>query len=165
VGGWLLFITATNTLTLRVDLDTTDVNASHATTVRDSVWRHVAACYNDATKKGRVAVNGVWGTASTGAGNYISDTANALMLARLSTTASWYLTGGLAWVRVSNNDRFDAAGGASFSPPAKCTPPAADANTVELWALDEGAGSTAAASVTPPTNNGTITNGTWAACT
>ena len=63
-------------------------------------------------------------------------------------------------MRISSNDRFDAATPTDFEPPSRTAYPLTDANTVALWYFNEGTG-TALADSSANTNTGTINNGTW----
>lgn len=131
-----------------------------------NTWAHVCATY-DATgdRKVYLAVDGIWRTGYTfqvaGEGPVISDASDNLLIGVFSDMGGG-LDGDMGWFRISNNLRWTP--GVNFTPPSRTIPPPLDANTVELWALDEGAGAVAAASVNAA-NNGAITDGVWAVAT
>jgi hypothetical protein len=154
--GWQFGATNADQLRLLVGLDTTDAQAVTSVS-RDGKWHHVVGHYNDATKTARVASDGVWGSANVGAGAYSTDAAQNFRIGRHSAFSSQFFNGAIGWVAYSNSDRYSA--GTDFIPPRQ--PPATDGNHVEMWHLDEGTGATAAAQVTTPGNDGTISNGTW----
>ena len=70
------------------------------------------------------------------------------------------MNGSIGWFRVSDNDRYDGATPTNFTAPERTAVPDVDGNTVGLWAVDEGAGTTVADS-SGNSNNGTLSNGTW----
>jgi hypothetical protein len=76
--GWLLEYDEPNErLVWRVALVTTDMTAYSDTgsLPMDGKWHHFSAYWGAASKSGQVAVDGAWGTANVGVGNYISDAA------------------------------------------------------------------------------------------
>lgn len=130
--------------------------------VQDGTWNHVAMYYNDAgDRKVYLAINGTWlpsyATQTAGDGAVNTDISEDLIIGKSVTADA--IDGYIGWVRISDNDRYSH--GTDFTPPPRTRPPSIDANTVEQWNLDEGSGSSAAAQVTTPTNDGTITDGTW----
>lgn len=123
----------------------------------DGLWHHFVATYIDATKTGRVAVGAVWQPADVGVGAYVADAVDDF---QMGVVPNPYL-GDIAWIRVSDNDRFGAATGAVITIPARCPVPAIDGNVTEQWNIDEGSGLVTAASVNSPVNDGAITDATW----
>jgi hypothetical protein len=161
-SGWSLYYAeGSNSWTFRVELDTTNVVAFWNTdvVVADGKLHHIAAYYNDATKQGRIAHDGRWDIVSVGVGAYTSDAATDVFIGRRSNTA-WPLYGAIAWLEVWDNDHLGA--GTDFIPPRAPTA-AGPGNLIETWWADEGTGATAAAQVTSPANDGTISNGSWSA--
>lgn len=154
-GGWSFYLN-NGVLYGYVDLVGTNVQAFAGSGLGDGKWHHCVFHYNDATKTGRCAVDGVWGSANVGAGVYVADAAFNLEIGRLTNLSS-YLEGAIGWLRLSDNDRHTA--GTDFVPPR--AKPANDGNTPEKWGLADGSGATAVADVTSPGNDGTIANGTW----
>jgi len=154
--GWLLQILAAGSLQFYIALATTSVTANPGLAIiSDGKWHHVVGHYNDTTKSGQVAIDGVWGSAVVGAGAYISDAGQDLVMGRRSSGATTnYLNGSLGWINIHNDAHYTP--GTNFLPPR--TPPAPD---VEEWLLNEGTGVVATAQVTTPGNDGTITAGTW----
>ena len=88
-------------------------------------------------------------------GTVLDDSAFSLVLGNVINPFS--MLGRMGWARISDSVRYTT----SFTPIARDAPPASDANTIEPWNLDEGSGTTAAAQVASPTNDGTIANGSW----
>jgi outer membrane biosynthesis protein TonB len=106
-------------------------------------WYHVAATYGGG--QARVFVNGI-GSAAGGVGTTLTQ-GPALRFANL--TGYPRFGGALDDIRLSNVVRYTA----NFTPPNAL--PAADANTIDQWPINEGSGQTifdAAA----PANNGTL---------
>ena len=163
-AGWLVWIpVAGTTLQLRVDL-ATDVQATYDITALsgDNKWHYYRAYYNDATKTGRISVDGVWGAANVGAGAWVSDAALNLRIGSRYDGAIYPWSGALGWQRLSNNDRGGGAAGTDFIAPRIL--PGVDGNTIEQWTFNEGTGAgpnTLIAQVTTPANDGDLQNGTW----
>jgi hypothetical protein len=159
-SGWGMYIGAGGQVTGYVVLDDTPAQAEADTTVsiRDGKLHHCLLSYNDTTKSLQMAVDGRWGAADVGIGNYVSEAASNLEMGRL-TNLSAYMDGGMAWVAI-----WDAA---QYTPGTDFVPlrayPAPGGNLVECWPMDEGTGATCAATVTSPANDGTITSGDWRA--
>jgi hypothetical protein len=155
--GWHLYFYNDGTLRLGVrgatGLGQAQIDASAI--YNDGKWHYAAGYYNDTTKSVRVSLDGVWdSTGAVAVGAYVSDAAQDLIFGQ--NGALRWLPGATAWCEISDNNRHSA--GSGFTPPRV---PYADGNTVEYWLMNEGAGATAAASVTTPGNDGTISNGTW----
>jgi len=131
----------------------------------DGDWHHLVVVFDDAgDRTPHIAVDGEWITPSAstaGVGAVVSGAAYDLIIGDRVGTGSSAPDGLIAWARISNNDRYDAATPTNFTPPAKDVPPEIDANTVEQWNFNEGSGSNTAAEVSSPTNDGTITDCTW----
>jgi len=155
--GWVVYVGVDGQLYGYVPLATDNMQCTVAVDIGDGKWHYFAFHYDDTTKTGTISVDGVWGASDTGIGAYQSDAASDLEMGRLTALSSFW-DGGIAWIEISDNDRHTA--GTDFIPPRA---PYADGNTVEYWLMDEGTGATAAASVTSPNNDGTITNGSWSA--
>lgn len=154
--GWHIYTTGVGTVRIYVNHATSEAAAEAACSA--NAWAHFAGFYDQSAKKGRVAINGVWGTlGALCVGAYVSETADSLMF---GSTALGKFNGRMGWMRLSNNDRYNGAAGDSFSPPSRRVTPALDANTVGLWPINEGTGSTAD-DISTNNNNGTIANGVW----
>lgn len=165
--GWSLIRTSSPTINFTVYYDTTSAvrNVSFSSAgVSLGSWIHVAGFYDASANKTSIAVNGKWlNTAGTdGVGSPVSDAGYDLYISRRCDGAYWQLNGAMAWLRISNNDRFGGAAGTNFTPPSRTNPPLDDANTISLWRMEEGAGSTVADS-NANGNDGTIYNGSWLA--
>lgn len=165
-NGWALWTDNGDKLVLTVAGVTSAASGTSTAAIRGNGWHHFAGHFNDAgDRKPRIAIDGIWAVAGAAVnGAVIADAANSLIFGRRVDAAANYLLGSLAWVRISNNDRFGIGANFAANVPARCAAPAVDANTIELWTMNEGAGATAAASVTSPTNDGAITGATWAVC-
>lgn len=156
LGGWNITLASNDRLQANIDLVTTDsAPYSLATPTRDGKWHHGVLSYNDTTRGGYVALDGVWGAVSTGVGNYQTDVANSLYMGRRSTAAANYHLGAIGWSRIWNAAHYTP--GTDFIPPRTFS----SVGSVEAWAANEGTGATLTASITAPANNGTLTNCTW----
>lgn len=116
---------------------------THPTVLQSGVWHHVAATYGSSSI--RTFVNGQASTASA-AGATLTQGPLLQMGAFANYPA---FAGALDDVRISNVVRYTG----NFTTPT--TPHAVDANTVDLWRFNEGAGQTAADSAGTP-NNATL---------
>lgn len=133
----------------------------------DSTWHHVLMCYDEtgagtpAARTIYLAIDGVWVSSyvaqTPSIGNYTSDAAINLTIGNDPTLASTF-EGLIGWVRISDNIRYDPAGG-NFTPELRCSLPTIDANVV-LQVIYEGFGiSTYDRSGND--NDGTITGADW----
>lgn len=153
-SGWGLYISSSNLITARVYCATTSAAITY-TIVRDGKWHHASMSFNDAgDRKVRLFYDGILvGTSSAGVGAILADNVSSLIIGNSSTSTK----GNIGWIRISDSDRY---GTSNFIPPARNNPPANDANTVRLFKLNEGTGTTI---VDYSTNaqNATLANGTW----
>lgn len=158
-NGWDLSFDGNSRIRLIVYADDSYKASTKVVTIGG--WLHVAGFWDVSAGKSRVSANGAWTNWSDAlAPAYVGDAALNLKIGNLHGGA-WDFTGHIGWIRISNSDRYSAATGIGFTPPPRYPPPAVDANTIEQWNLDDGTGSTAAAQVSSPTNDGTITNAVW----
>jgi len=130
----------------------------HVDSFHDGKWHLVTLYYDDTgDRKIYLAVDGKWAASYTtqiaGVGLYDGDASDDLTIGRVS---GWFWEGAITWVEISDNDRHSH--GTDFIPPRTIYN---DGNTIEAWLIDEGTGATAAAQVTSPGNDGTITDGSW----
>lgn len=123
-------------------------------------WHHVAGTYNNGGDKVmRLWVDGALaGSSAPATGVWTTDAANDLRIAVQSSSLERWWDGKIGWLRISNTVRYSSA----FTPIARCSPPATDANTLALWRLTEGAGDPQDASGNA--NHLTLTDGVWSAC-
>lgn len=146
-----------NRVDYQIHTDGTTINGN--TTVAglsDKAWHHVAYVYdNGGDRRLRVYVDGTLVVTTAAATGTIDSDASDNLLIGSAPGSSSFMGGAIGWVRISNSTRYSS----TFTPPSRTSPPATDANTVEQWNLDEGTGTTAAAQVSTPTNDGTITAG------
>jgi hypothetical protein len=152
--GWELRVHVGN-MRVMIAFDTTAIGFNSSIAHSLSTWFHAAFTYDAATKTATVWINGQNGGSGVGVGSYVSDAPDNLNTAYGGVLNRHH--GNIGWVRLSNVKRYTGA----FTPPARDAPPAVDGNTVEQWNMDEGEGTTAAAQVTSPTNDATITGATW----
>jgi hypothetical protein len=158
-SGWRLEIGSSGDLVGRVAAATSSATSygNSGGAIPDGRWHHIVMYFNDAgDRKIYLALDGVWETYSA------QSAANGLIVSDIGTNlgiggvAGAFMSGSIGWVAIHNNDRYNH--GTNFTPPIA---PTHDANTVEIWYLNEGTGTTAAAHVNTPTLDGTITAGTW----
>jgi hypothetical protein len=116
-------------------------------------WTHVAFVYGQSTRT--IFVDGVVGATSNVGGNP-SNSDGPIHIGGIFRDGTWSepLRGFIADVRVSDNERYSA----TFTPEKQL---ASDANTMGLWKLDEGSGTTVADG-SGNDNTGTISGATWA---
>lgn len=138
-------------------------------TIEDPVlgqWQHLAIVFNtDGDGCIYVAMDGVWcayNVQIAGSGSYYSDAGIDLTIASGNGFGpNPFMQMDVQWLRISSGARFPV--GVPFTPPDRCAPPAVDGTTLELWAMDEGAGAVTAASVVPA-NQGAMTDCVWQEC-
>lgn len=119
-----------------------------------NLWTHFAVDWNSAALRFNIFFNGTANQTSAAAvGSYVSDVGDNFLIPYVGNPYH----GLLGWVRLSSVRRYTA----NFTPPARYPPPAVDGDTVELWTVDQGAGSTLTASVNSPANDGAITGAAW----
>jgi len=127
----------------------------------DDTWVHLVIEWDVSEYTFYAAVDGAWKSVgpNTGSGDLGLDSDTDLRWG-----VDWYESFGnpspecdIAWVRFSNMLRWPT--GVGFTPEGE-TPPSQDGDTLEIWALNEGSGSTAAATINAG-NDGTLTNVTW----
>lgn len=159
-ANWRLNVGSTG-LAGFVDCATTDATTTSALAnlPMDNRWHHVVMVFDDAgDRKAWLAVDGIWvGTPVAGVGAVVSDAASNLYIGNNSAGSNTF-AGAIGWARISNNARYTP--GTNFIPPARTSPPANDANTVRLFAMNEGSGTTITDS-SSNAQNGTLSNGTW----
>lgn len=135
--------------------------------VPNNTWMHLTMIYNTADRKVYLAVDGEWCTYSSqdaSDGDLISDAGLNMLLGSIAQEGdpTYFLMGDISWVRISSGTRYTI--GVGFTPPSRCTAPAVNGTTTELWALDEGVGVTTAAEVNSPENDGVMTDCLWHDC-
>lgn len=155
-SGWV--VTMSGGLNTQISCATTSsvANYTNAALYSDNKWHHIALTFDDAgDRKARAFVDGVLvATGVAGVGAVVTDAANTLYIGNRSAGDRTF-SGKIGWCRLSNVVRYTA----NFVPPARTSPPAADANTIGQWNMTDGAGTTVA-----NTGAGTCT-GTATACT
>jgi hypothetical protein len=130
-------------------------------TPHDSAWHHIAMTFDDAgDRKVRIFIDG----AEPGAYDIQNVTGNGAVKSDAAFNGSigcgydgaYRMTGRVGWVRISNNVRYTVA----FTPIARNAPPASDANTIRLFKMDEGSGTTIN-DTSANAQDGTLTAGSW----
>lgn len=153
--GWGLYFNLTS-LRFLVGAETTSPSASAVFNL-DLKYHHVAATYDDAgDRKTRIFVDGIlFATAPAAAVGAVFDDADGNLLIGL-TPAAYFYKGSMGWIRISNNIRYTT----TFTPPSRFSYPDVDANTVRLFKLNEGTGTTII-DYSSNAQNATLANGTW----
>jgi hypothetical protein len=136
-AGWYLRWQA-NLLRTEIFCATTSPLAVKAFTPT-GVDHHIAITFDDAgDRKLRLFLDGGAPSVSGAAdGAIVSDAAANLLFGSLLGTSN-FLEGAMGWWRISNNIRYTDA----FTPPSRSVYPAVDANTVRLFKMNEGEGTT-----------------------
>jgi hypothetical protein len=146
-------------LQIVVYFETSNLNFISQSSYLDDTWHHVAFVYDDTTKSADIYVDGIevsYSSQSIGVGAYVSDALRALYFGSIDDNRYFY--GDIGWIRLSDVKRYTS----SFTPAGRSSPPEVDANTVEQWDADDGSGDTLTCEVNTPTNNGSMTDVTWA---
>jgi hypothetical protein len=155
-NGWMLQFNDAANAKILIPCATVTANAYFALP-SDNVFRHIAFTFDDAgTRKVRVFIGGVevsYLLQATGVGAVVSDAAGSLAIGGFSI---FFVAGAFGWVRISNAIRYTTP----FTPASLNTPPAADAQTVRLYKMNEGTG-TVITDSSPNAQNATLANGTW----
>lgn len=153
--GWNFSCTGGN-LVVSVKCATTEAAITHAFT-GDSKFHHFAFTFDDAgDRKLRLFTDGVLvATGNAGVGAIVADAADTLHIGSLLAGGSFF-TGFIGWIRISNIVRYTT----TFTPVSRFIYPDVDANTVRLFKLNEGTGTTITDS-SANAQNGTLANGTW----
>lgn len=119
------------------------------------VWKTVVVTYTDGTGNDpKIYIDGVESTiteASTPAGSAVSDASNNMIIGSTSTFVREF-DGDMDWIRFYNKELSEA----EIQDIATMS-----GSLVEAWELEENTGTTAGAEISSPTNDGTITSGTW----
>ena len=151
-AGWMIYQDSTSIRMAVVLADAFLIKAIPF--VGNSTWCHVLATYNDTTKIIRLAIDGIWGTASApGSGAYVSDAALDLRLGRASAGTDYYYSGAMGFVKIHDDAHYTP--GTTFVPHGRTNPPAAD--ELRQFNFTDGAGTTLTDATA--TANGTITMG------
>lgn len=156
-SGWWIRTVNGNQLQGALFCATTNANVTFANTLRtDKKWHHVALTFDDAgDRKTRVWVDGVLvGTSDAGTGAVVPDAGDILWIC--GTQYVGWLQGRGGWVRISNVVRYTT----TFVPQTRFIAPTVDANTVRLFKVNEGTGTTIT-DYSANAQNATLFNGTW----
>lgn len=157
-NGWGFRMTSA-TLTGVVNCATTHAASTRAQNFQDGTWHHFAMTFDDAgDRKVDIFVDGTeitYGTQVTGVGAVKDDSALGLYIGE-DFPSNWPFKGKIGWCRISNSVRYTG----TFTPAPRNSPPANDANTIRLFKMDEGTGTTINDSSTNA-QDGTLTNGSW----
>lgn len=156
VLGWFM---RGNTLSRIQSLVSTDaglISQSSSTSATTNEWRHYALTYNNAgDRKLRLYADGILVLISAAAsGTIVTDETIELTIGGYAAASFTNMKCG--WVRVSNSIRYSA----NFTPQSRYEYPAVDANTVRLFKMNEGSGTTII-DYSANAQNATLANGTW----
>jgi hypothetical protein len=159
-NSWIFRLVAGLGLRARVYCATTIADAYLSNTLfsPDNKWHHVVMVFDDAgDRKPYIAIDGIWQVASTtaGVGAVVDDAANSLTFGAMN---NFYFAGRIGWGRISSTVRYTPS--TDFTPPPRGICPAGDANTVRLFPMNEGTGTTIT-DLSSNAQNGTLSNGTW----
>jgi hypothetical protein len=147
--GWFIRVNTAGTISFAVYCATTDRVTTSVGTHNSNVWKYFRFSY-DTDRKPTIFVNGVQdGTPGATAGAVDSDAADKLYLGRSATS----LLGKHGWIRISNVVRTVI--------PSRFAPPAVDVNTLALWLVNEGTGTTLYDATTNDNDGTSLANGTW----
>jgi hypothetical protein len=162
--GWYIRIQDNQGIVANVDCATTDATSTLTTSEfsADGKWHHIVMFFNDAgDRKVYLAVDGNWADSyslqRTGVDAINSDAGHDMYIGNILSGAKTF-DGAIGWVRISDNDRYNAGGG-DFTPPR--AKPASDGNTVVLYHFDEGSGTTLDNEEGTPAYDAILSNGTW----
>jgi len=162
--GWYFAIKDRNALQAVINCATTSGAAQQVSgglSVGD--WHHVRMTWDDASYQyPRLWMGGTevaYGSTTNRVGAVVSGATLNLGIGARNTDWGLKFVGNMSWLRISNIVRNTV----NFTPPARCTPPVVDGNTVLLLKLLEGSGATAADS-SGNGNDAALTNVTWQPC-
>jgi hypothetical protein len=149
----------TSVVNVQVTCNTTTAVSTSNQTPHDSTWHHWAMTWDDAgTRLVRIFKDGTevsYATQTAGVDAIKSDAAfNGGIGTKYDASSSF--RGKIGWVRISNNLRYTG----TLTPTARKAPPATDGNTIRLFKMDEGAGTTIT-DASANAQNGTLANGSW----
>ena len=122
----------------------------------DGFWHHFAITFDDAgDRKIRFFVDGTLkSTGGAGVGAVVDDSSEDFTISARALNPK--LLGYVGWVRISDSIRYTT----SFTPPSRFIYPAVDANTVRLFKMNEGIG-TSVTDYSANAQNGTLETVTW----
>ena len=141
LGGYLITLGGSATrINVQMDFLTTDISDRvDSASGHTGAWHHYAFVWDDTAKIWTMFIDGVQEdtTIDVPVGAYQSDAALSLRIgAKYNGVLD--MTGYIGWQRISSIKRYTAG----FTPDARDAPPANDANTVRLFKVDEGSGTT-----------------------
>jgi hypothetical protein len=156
--GWALYKGgAGGVLVARVNCATTNAVFTSAVTINDSKWHHIAMTWDDAgDRKVYGWVDGALAGSSTAGVGIVNDDAGDDLYAGTWSESGLFWNGLIGAARISNVVRYTEA----FTPQSRIIPWTADANTVRLFKMDEGTGTTITDSSSNAAN-GLLVTGTW----
>lgn len=156
--GWLVRTNGDN-LTALINFATTDVSLDSGNALSSTTWFHWALTFVSSSGSAKLWLDGSEAASGTASGAYVPPTFYTDLI-WASAPSGWGLVGGIGWMRVSDTVRYTG----SFTPTARCSPPASDGNTLLLYRLTEGSGNPADSSSNG--NDGTLTgaSATWTVC-
>lgn len=160
-SGWSLSITADG-LKAVLAFDTTfaeSVSGSDEFSP-DGLWHHVAMTYDGTYDYPRIFVDGAevsYLSTQNKSGSYLIDSASNLLIGNRGDQARTW-DGGIGWVAIHSEILYTGA----YTVPSVGGPPQTAPDLLEVYAMNDGSGSTVEAFVNSPTDDATFTNGAWA---
>lgn len=155
--GWFFRVNDDGSVLAVLNYQTTSASRTAAAgTIEPGKLYHIAMTCTFATRTVQLWINGVDFGSNNGSGAVASDAAGNLNIGRRNNNSE-HFNGTILWVRLSDNVRYSAA----FNVPSAFVPPASDANTIAVWQLEEGAGTTADNAEGTAALDGTISGATW----
>lgn len=158
-AGWFFGFNTTG-LYVAIFCATTAAESERAKVLNDNIWHHIAMTYSNAgDRKIRIFLDGSepgsYVRQVAGVGAIVSDAATNCFIGA-AYGGYGFFTGKGGWARISNSIRYTSP----FTPISRLYPPANDANTIRLFKMDEGTGTTITDS-SSNAQNGTLANGSW----
>jgi hypothetical protein len=157
-SGWEMFISGAQLYGRAFCAGTNAATNTSNADIIGTGWHHVAMTFDDAgDRKVYLYIDGIAIAQNQTAGvdAVLSDAANNLIIGNVSG-GSRTLDGSIGWARISDNVRWSSG----FTAPSRTAIPTVDGNTVALWPMNEGYGTTAH-DLSGNGNHGTITDGDW----
>jgi len=132
------------------------INATNTTPI-DLLWHHFAFTFDGASNDRRfVYVDGVSVLSELADTRAITDDAAASLCIGNRPAGDRGFIGKIGWLRISNNVRYTA----TFTPPQRLVYPTVDVNTLRLFKMNEGTGTTIV-DYSSNAQNATLANGSW----
>lgn len=126
-----------------------------STILQDNVWHHIAHTFSPTTRRDVFIDGAFFITENISNRTVTADAAVDFCIGNRPAGDRGFI-GDIGWVRISNSVRYSAP----FTPPPRLVYPTVDANTVRLFKMNEGTGTTIT-DYSANAQNATLSNGTW----